>query len=890
MTEVNIFKHVDSTLGPLKMDVNNASYIMHVYETKTDSRYNVFAFTNAETSIVTEKLARINAELEVLRSDKYINELHIDDAAKTLSTATSAWTGHDSANATADDDKFMTPGKNVARAAAAFAKKKSQLEARNLNRQLERERRATVLEGAMDLSDSDVEEDLVITLDTLRMLSGRHLDLIRTKASIDHQFDAKRLEQTIEMTKQSKLNIGVINEINLLLNRVWMEGPMGMIEPSLLARIKSSSDWTTLREYQLQSMGKETWAYLRTLERAKGHLDQAALETAFMTFNPRPKMLLGQFDLEFQRLRRDVPDLTDRQVVMRYVLVLRDYFNTDVVMAQFLESFHLPPSHVQYVKFPDTVEGVRTLLADRLRATAMARSGSNVRTLDLVATSGKTAAIVSSISSTPISGNQKNPEHCWICGEGHRQFNCRYVPKIDRKAWHDVAGKTKSDLASGEIKRTDPDKTASRQHRGGSKPKAPPPGSVKRPSAIPPFKKGTVVSAAVTTEVEDQEMSTGYDSDFDLLESDYVSSALTRNFVCSALSFRSAMSSGPLRAKDRREAIANARRIHSSRPGALDVPTSSLTGISPRDFRNNARCKHWSMDFTSADWIQLDQGSEISLGPEAVFHMLIDPGSERDLDPYRISGASLALQSVIGNVGDSPAGPIFKNDSPGGRAILSRPGAERAGIRTTEYKECPAFPEVVTAVTLFVPCRDYEEDYGFLLRFGMPVFPDEFEEQPPGTFLLVCHKTELETFFRNVRADYGDFAVKRTDSSSGRLRCNAPRIAAVLDTAAYVPQTNNLTGEVELLLANHDGWHDDGQFFGSGGPFSFAELERLEAIADADVVVAANTRLQSQRSGIQPPTLWAQAAPRIPEGYPFSPARPVSPHPSVLGKRAGGPS
>jgi hypothetical protein len=547
----------------------------------------------------------------------------------------------------------------------------------------------------------------------------------------------------------------------------------------------------------------------------------------------------------------------------------------------------------------------------------MARSGSNVRTLDLVATSGKTvSAIVSAISSTPTSASPNNLEPCWICGENHRQFNCRYVPKADRRAWQELAGKTKSGLASGEIKRSDPrsdpDKPSPKPSQGGKpqgkpKSKTPPSGAVKRPSTIPPFKKGTVVSSAVLTEIEDQEMS-GYDSDFDLLESDYVSSALMKGFVCSALSFRSAMSSNPLRAKERRETIADARRMHPSRPGTLGVSTSSLTGISPREFRNNARCKHWSMDFTSADWIQLDQGSEISLGPEEVFHMLIDPGSERHLEPYRVSGASLALQSVIGNIGDSPAGPFFRNDSPAGRSILSRPGAERAGIRTTEYRECSMYPEVVTAVTLFVPCRDYDEDYGFLLRFGMPVFPDEFEEQPPGTFLLVCHKTELETFFRNVRADYGDFAVKRKDSSSGKLRCRAPRIAAVLDTAAYVPHTNNLTGAVELLLANHDEWHEDGHYFGSGGPFSFADLERQEGVSsggpfsfaelerreglltDADVVVAANTRLQSQRSGIQPPTLWAQAAPRIPEGYPFSPARPVSPHPSVLGKRAGGPS
>ena len=904
MTEVNIFKHVDSTLGSQKMDVNNASYIMHVYETKTDSRFNVFSFTNtpgAGSTVISDKLATIDAELEVLRGQKYLNELNIDKASKTLSTATAAWTGHDAAYATAEDDQFMTPGKQLSRAAAAHAKKQSQLAARNLTRQLERERKAAVLQGAMDLSDSsDEEEEEVVTLQTLRMLSDRHIDLIKVKASIDHQFDSKRLEQTQEMNKQSKLNIGVINEINLLLNRVWMEGPTGMIEPSLLARIKSSPEWATLREYQLQSMGKETWAYLRTLEKAKGYLDQAALETAFMTYSPKPKMLLGQFDLEFKRLRRDVPELTDRQVVMRYVLVLREYYNTDVVMGQFLESFHLPPTHVQYLRFPDNLEGVRSLLADRLRATAMARSGHNVGTLDLVASAGssKSGQIVSAISTIPSHESPRFSEPCWICGEDHRQFNCRYVSRADRKVWFNAAGKAKAGLASGEIKRTDSDKDDRTPHKsphkpqsngkpsGGTKGKSVPAGAVKRPSTTPPFKKAAVVASAVRIEGEELEEA-DYDSDFDLL-------GTGSDFVCSALSFRSAMASGPLRAKERREIIADSRRVARARPGTLGVPLSSLTGISPRNFRNHARCKGWGMNFTAAEWVQLDQGSEISLCPEDVFHRIIDPGSERQREPYRISGASIALESVIGNFGESPAGPIFMNDSLGGRSILSRPGAERAGMRTTEYKECTAFPEVVTAVTLFVPCRDYEEDYGFLLRFALPVFPDEFEEQPPGTFLLICHVTELETFFNNIRADYGDFAIRRESSSEGRLFCDTPRIAAVLDTGAYTPQENHM-GEVELLLANHDGWNDNGPFFGSGGPFSFAELERLEGaddgttFAEQTAVVAANTRLQSLRDGTRPPPLWAQAAPHVPDGYPFSVPRPVSPHPSALGKRSGGP-
>ena len=850
-----MFKNVDLALAGTKMTINNSSYILSVYDTKVVSRYNLMAALrglNATTDVASTQLQRMDLELMSLRVESRRNKFDLDNVSRAYLTASSEWDRHDEDEMTAADSFIMTPGRNMGPEAAQLAADRRALEQRNLARQLAAERDIT---GDM-VHPTPAKEELDrhrVTVQSLRHLHHEQIRLLEIEARIEHRLKASEREQTEYRHRQAKIALGQTEEINLFLNRVWDEGPQGMISPPLLARIKAAPIWEGLREYQLQSMGRETWTFLKTIKSHQGPLELAAMEAEFMSYAPKPKMTLPAFDIEFARLRLEVPDIPEEKVALRYLLVLREYFSDDKVMGAFLEPFYKEPQDPLYIPLPRDVAGVKVRLLAALRSEALSRPGVNFGTLTLTASHGSSSKVVVSAAmstskseSAPSSVGDPKPigmiDPCYVCGGPHKQHNCRYIPADERRAWASAVGKTKAALESGEIPRSGPKvpQGKSKNQRG----KTPPVGAVKRPAVK--------VVSAITTDALDEDP----DSDFDFVDGYISSSFVLRNNVVGSY--------------DNPQQVAIVRRLGLSE--------------SQGSFISAAIARNRSTNFADPEWVQLDHGSEISLCPMHTLVRLVDEGPLTHSRSYRVAGSSMAHNSVVGPYGHSPVGPIFLNESPGGRSIISQFAAEIAGCLADSSCESLDFPTVTTSVALFVPCRDFDDGWGHSLRFFVPVLPRFGVEQPPGTSILVAHIDEVERWMSNIRADYGQQGERRHNRSDGNLQLRNPVIVAALDTGVF---EDNRGDEIDRT-ATFSTWHDDGPFF-HAGPYSRAELEQELAAEEAVVVATAHTRLMSRleserrSSEVVIPPPWS--VPYLPDGSEWIPVRPPSPHPAARDTR-----
>ena len=433
------------------------------------------------------------------------------------------------------------------------------------------------------------------------------------------------------------------------------------------------------------------------------------------------------------------------------------------------------------------------------------------------------SAAVVSAPRTESAGSRRDP--CTVCKGNHPAWGCGHIDLAERNKWNKTVRDARAAYESSH---------GSSATGAPSPKKALPAGAVAKPPFIKNSdgKKKDFVAATVFASAE---FEPGYDSDLDYFEGGdkYVSCPVLKG--------------GP-------------------RP-----PTDWLSAhVAAAIAQGQPR------DYAAPRWAQFDQGSEITLAGPEIFGELVDPNSTRPRVAYRVTGASAAMHATTGAIGDSPIGSMFVNHDVGARTIISRYTAERSGIRTDEHRECPDFPQVVTAVTLWVPSRT-DPDFGYLCRFDMPVWPSVDRAQPPGTAILVCTVGKLLFFLHNIREDYGENGFERYQNSRGELRsgCITGR-----DSPSHLDTKEGTT----LPVIDNGGLRS-----------ARIDYDISLWIKPKPSVVAAHTRQATLRGADAPPSLW-DTPQVLPTGLPFRPDPPPpsqapSPPPATAGsKRKGGPA